>query len=95
MTDHELTTQLSDGRYSGVDPGCVRIVCACGWQGVWMFPEIEDASGTFRPTVDYAEVLIEQLRPMHPSPNDPDPEEELYQKLLGRLRAEGHVADRT
>lgn len=89
MTNHELVAEVSDG--SLVVRGCVRVVCNCGWEGVWMPPELPDADGQLRPTVEYAPVLMDTLRPFHPEDPPLSMEEALYQKLLARLVEDGHV----
>lgn len=89
MTDHDLTHEVSDG--SEVDEDCVRVVCTCGWQGVWMTPTMPNAEGVERPTTEYVPVLVESLRGTHPSEDPVDREEELYQRVLARLRKDGHI----
>jgi hypothetical protein len=89
MTDHQLVIEESDGRE--VVRGCVRVVCACGFQGVWMTRTLPDAEGVERPATEYAAELIEILKYDHPSEPPPDAQEALYQKVLARLRDEGHI----
>lgn len=93
MTDHRLDHVISRGKgRDGVLKGCVRVVCACGFEGVWMEPTMPDANGEERPTVEYVPELIGQLRAS--GHNDIDPavaEEEMYQRVLARLKSEGHI----
>lgn len=88
MTDHVLTTEISDG--GSVDEGCARVVCACGFEGVWMPPTLPDAEDKERPTVDYIdEVLIPALKAEgHTNEN---PADLLYEQMLARLKNEGHI----
>ena len=87
MTDHDLTHEVSDG--SEVDEGCVRVVCGCGWKGVWMPATLPDADDVERPTSDYVPVLMDQIRAL--GHDDRDLEEEMYQRVLARLREDGHI----
>jgi hypothetical protein len=57
-----------------------------------MTPTLPDASGVERPTTEYAAELIEILEADHPSEPPVAAEEALYQKVLARLRDEGHIA---
>jgi hypothetical protein len=93
MTDHRLDHEISRGKTrDGVTKGCVRVVCACGFQGVWMTPTLPDANGEERPTIEFVPVLMEQLRAAGHNDIDPaDAEEELYQRVLARLKKEGHI----
>ncbi len=90
MTEHALHHEVSRGKRDLVDKGCVRIVCACGWQGVWMTPTMPDANGADRPTVEYVPVLMDQARAV--GHGDPvAAEDALYEKVLARLKDEGHI----
>lgn len=90
MTDHTLASETSGG--GDVAKGCVRVVCACGWEGVWMPPTLPDADDVERPTAEYIPVLMEQLRANGHDDRDPvDFEEKVYQVVLARLQAEGHL----
>ena len=90
MTDHALTAETSEG--GDVAKGCVRVVCACGFQGVWMTPTLPDADGNERPTTEYVPVLMDELRASGHDDRDPvDFEEEMYQRVLARLAKDGHI----